>query len=161
MALITTAEFKNAKNAALVGNMGLYAVCFELAKRGWNVMPTSRNARGVDIVAYDQKGKRTITVQVKALSKAVPVPLGSDPLMGNLIADFIIIARGVREEERKQARFFIARADDVRNRFSTEGGEKDGFHTGVSKKTGKKGCWLQRKGYEPFEDRWDVIGDGW
>jgi len=27
----------------IVGNTGLYYVCYELSKRGWNVMPTARN----------------------------------------------------------------------------------------------------------------------
>jgi len=30
----------------LVGNAGLYYVCYELSKRGWNVMPTSRMREG-------------------------------------------------------------------------------------------------------------------
>ena len=33
------------------GNIGLYYACFKLPKLGWNVMPTSRNARGID--SYD------------------------------------------------------------------------------------------------------------
>ena len=36
----------------ITGNAGLYYVCYELTKRGWNVLPTSRNAKGVDIVIY-------------------------------------------------------------------------------------------------------------
>jgi hypothetical protein len=32
-------------------------------------MPTARNARGVDIIAYDQNGTRFIGIQVKALKK--------------------------------------------------------------------------------------------
>jgi len=30
------------------GQTGLFAVCYQLSRRGWNVLPTSRNARGVD-----------------------------------------------------------------------------------------------------------------
>ena len=84
-------------SAQLVGNMGLYAVCWQLAKRGWNVMPTSRNAKGIDILGYDQTGKRTITVQVKALSKRNPVPLGAEPK--NLIATFIILVELARRSD--------------------------------------------------------------
>jgi transposase len=43
--------------------------CYELSKRGWNVLPTSRNARGIDIVIYSQDAVRKYTIQVKALSK--------------------------------------------------------------------------------------------
>jgi hypothetical protein len=42
----------------LVGNLGLYYTCYELSKRGWNAMPTSRNARGVVIIIYSQDAKR-------------------------------------------------------------------------------------------------------
>ena len=33
------------KSNQIVGNVGLYYVCYELSKRGWNVLPTSRNAK--------------------------------------------------------------------------------------------------------------------
>lgn len=36
----------------IVGNAGLYYVCYRLSLLGWNVMPTARNARGIDVVAY-------------------------------------------------------------------------------------------------------------
>jgi hypothetical protein len=61
-----------------VGNAGLYYVCFEMSRRGWNVMPTARNARGVDVVGYSNDGRRKLTIQVKALSKPASVPLGAD-----------------------------------------------------------------------------------
>jgi hypothetical protein len=58
-----------------VGNVGLYYVCYQLSRRGWNVMPTARNARGVDVVIYNQDATRTHTLQVKTLSKRYGVPL--------------------------------------------------------------------------------------
>ncbi|MEM5853741.1 MAG: hypothetical protein QW228_05220 [Candidatus Aenigmatarchaeota archaeon] len=73
----------------VVGNLGLYYVCYELSKRGWNVMPTSRNTKGVDIVVYSQNYKRKYTIQVKSLRKKDNVRLGSN--LENLCADFLII----------------------------------------------------------------------
>ena len=32
-------------DAQVVGNVGLYYVCYKLSRLGWNVMPTARNAR--------------------------------------------------------------------------------------------------------------------
>ena len=62
-------EVSNNKNSnQIVGNVGLYYVCYELSKRRWNVLPTSRNARGVDVVIYNQTATQTHTIQVKALS---------------------------------------------------------------------------------------------
>jgi hypothetical protein len=87
----------------LVGNMGLYYICYELSKRGWNALPTSRNARGIDIVIYGQDAVRKYTIQVKALSKKSPVPLGRGP--ESLYADYLVICRNVL----KQPEIFIAK----------------------------------------------------
>jgi hypothetical protein len=63
----------------LTGNAGLYFSCYHLSLLGWNVMPTARNARGVDILAYSQDATRKLAIQVKTLSKRNPVPLGPSP----------------------------------------------------------------------------------
>ncbi|MCJ2109003.1 hypothetical protein MKK70_27275 [Methylobacterium sp. E-041] len=62
----------------LTGNAGLYHVARELSRRGWQVMPTVRNARGADLYAAKGEDGIAIPVQSKALSKKAPVPLGSD-----------------------------------------------------------------------------------
>ena len=54
----------------VVGNVGLYYVCYRLSRDGWKVMPTSRNARRIDAVIYSQDASRTATLQIKALTKA-------------------------------------------------------------------------------------------
>ena len=41
----------------VVGNIGLYYICYELCRRGWNVMPTSRNARANKMRIIDVKYK--------------------------------------------------------------------------------------------------------
>src|SRR5207302_11392686 len=79
----------------LTGNVGLYLVCAELSKRGFNVMPTARNARGVNIVGYDDE-RKSFTVQVMALTKRNPVPFGKS--MDHLPADYYVIVVNVAEE---------------------------------------------------------------
>src|SRR5437879_4158275 len=71
-------ELMMALNHQTVGNIGLYYVCYRLSLLGWNVMPTSRNARGVDIIAYSQDGSCKLTFQVKALSKPTNAGLGKN-----------------------------------------------------------------------------------
>ena len=56
-------------------------------------MPTARNTRGIDIVAYRRDGKRYIGIQVKSLSKRVAVPLGAS--LDNLMGDFWVIVNNV------------------------------------------------------------------
>jgi hypothetical protein len=68
----------------IVGNVGLYYSCYRLSLPGWNAMPTSRNARGVDIIAYNSDCSKIISIQVKTLSKrnAVPLIVSHDKVMG-------------------------------------------------------------------------------
>ena len=50
-----------------MGNTGMFYACYCLSRLGWNVMPTTRNARGIDIVAYSPDGRHFLALQVKAL----------------------------------------------------------------------------------------------
>src|SRR5258708_9138702 len=84
-------------NQQTVGNIGLFYTCYRLSRLGWNVMPTARNARGIDILAYSHDASRTITLQVKSLSRRSPVPLGNK--LDHLFADFIVICRYVDREQ--------------------------------------------------------------
>ncbi len=127
----------------LVGNVGLYYICYELSKRDWNVLPTSRNAKGIDIIIYSQDATRTHTIQVKTLSKKSPVPgMKKD----SLIAEYLIVCRNVFDEKPE---VFISKIADIKNRI----------HEGMNER-GKKSYWLQPKDYEEFKDNWDIIGGG-
>ncbi|HZW57961.1 MAG TPA: hypothetical protein VFF30_16850 [Nitrososphaerales archaeon] len=42
-------------NRQVTGNVGMYWVAYKLSSIGWNFMPTSRNAKGIDIVIYDDR----------------------------------------------------------------------------------------------------------
>ncbi|MEG8946411.1 hypothetical protein [Rosettibacter firmus] len=128
----------------IVGNMGLYYVCYELSKRGWNVLPTSRNAKGIDIVIYNQNAKRTHTIQVKTLSKKNPVPFGNN--MDNLIAEYVIICRKVHDDKPEM---FIISSSEVKEYIRT------------NSKNDKNSYWLQPTDYENYRDKWNAIGDGY
>ena len=80
----------------VTGNVGLYYCCYRLSLLGWNVMPTARNARGVDIVAYDSTASKFIGVQVKALSKRDPVPLGTN--LDKIMGDFWVIINSIAKD---------------------------------------------------------------
>ena len=64
-------------NTQITGNIGMYYVCFKLSELGWNVMPTARNAKGIDIVAYREDGD-FVGIQVKTLSKPNAIGIGKD-----------------------------------------------------------------------------------
>lgn len=63
----TTSSKNDVKDKQIVGNIGMYYICYLLSTKGWNAMPTARNAKGIDIVAYSEDG-RCITIQVKTFS---------------------------------------------------------------------------------------------
>lgn len=128
----------------IVGNIGLYYICYQLSSLGWNVMPTARNARGVDIIAYNRDCSRFVGVQVKALSKRDPVPLGTN--LDNIMGDYWIIVNSLATEPRT----FVMLPTEI----------KDLAHRG--EKDGRVSYWLQPASYdtEIFVDGWSRIGRG-
>lgn len=131
-------------DSQIVGNAGLYFTCYHLSLLGWNAMPTARNARGIDIVAYRRDGDEYLGLQVKSLSKRNPVPLGTS--LGKLMGDFWVIVNKVTSEPTA----FILTPDEVRQRAHR--GEKDG----------KISFWLQPNAYDvnEFRGAWERIGRG-
>jgi hypothetical protein len=127
-----------------IGNIGLYYVCYRLSLYGWNVMPTARNARGIDVLIYNEIATVTKSIQVKALSKDSPVPLGKN--LYGIFGDFVIVCRRVTTSPE----CFIITPDEVRALA----------HKGD--KNNKTSYWLQPKKYatDEFREKWDRIGHG-
>ncbi len=92
-------------------------------------MPTARNARGVDIIAYNRDCSHTLSIQVKTLSKRNPVPLGKslEKVMGNY---WIIVNNVIKDPQS-----YIMLPDEVK--ALAHRGEKDG----------KISYWLQPPAY--------------
>ena len=122
----------------------MYYTCYKLSCMGWNVMPTARNARGIDIIAYNKNGTRFIGVQVKALSRRNPVPLGNS--IEKVMGDFWIIVNNVA----KEPNVFVMVPGEVRSLA----------HRG--EKNGKVSYWLQPTAYDApqFKEAWHRIGRG-
>lgn len=132
-------------NPQITGNLGMYFCCYKLSLLGWNVMPTARNARGVDIIAYSSDAMRFRGIQVKSLSKRNPVPLG--PSLDKCMGDFWVIVNKVASES---PQVFILTPEEVR--ALAHRGEKEG----------RVSYWLQPASYElpQFRDAWERIGHG-
>lgn len=108
-------------------------------------MPTARNARGVDIIAYNQDATRKLAIQVKALSKRNPVPLGTS--LEKVMGDYWVIVNKVASSAPSA---FILLPTEV----------KELAHRG--EKEGRVSFWLQPTGYdqEGFKEKWGRIGYG-
>lgn len=128
----------------ITGNVGLYYCCYHLSLLGWNVMPTARNARGIDIVAYNRDAQRYIGVQVKALSKRNPVPLGKS--LDKVMGDYWVIINKIASEPSA----FVLLPAEVRE--LAHRGEKDG----------RVSYWLQPAAYDrdEYREAWGRIGNG-
>lgn len=128
----------------LTGNAGLYYCCYHLSLLGWNVMPTARNARGVDIIAYSQDATRKLAIQVKALSQRYPVPLGTS--LEKIMGDYWIIVNRVASSPAA----FVLLPSEVKE--LAHRGEKDD----------RVSFWLQPTSYDQvqFKEKWDRIGHG-
>lgn len=128
-----------------IGNIGLYYVCYRLSLYAWNVMPTARNAKGVDILVFSQDATKKLSIQVKTLSKRNPVPLGGS--LNSLIADFVVVC--VRNYPNDPI-CYVMTPDEVRT-LAYKGD-----------KNGKISYWLQPSAYEKqdYKDKWDRIGSG-
>lgn len=126
----------------VVGNVGLYYTCYRLSCLGWNVMPTARNARGIDIVAYSQDVSRKITIQVKSLSSRNPVPLGTS--LDKMLADYWIVVRCALSGSPES---FVLLPGEIA-RLAHKG-----------EKEGRVSYWLQPKDYAvpDYSERWDRI----
>ena len=140
LSLVTTAITKH--EPQIVGNIGLFYVCYRLSRLGWNVMPTTRNARGIDIIAYSPDSAHFKGVQVKSLSKVNPVPLGKTP--DKIMGDFWIIVNNVVSETPSA---FIMLPQEVKEKAFR--GEKEG----------RVSYWLQPRDYiqDQFREAWHRI----
>lgn len=91
----------------ITGNIGLFYVCHQLSLKGWNVLPTSRNTRGIDIIAY--KDSAPVLIQIKTLSKKTNVPLGKS--VDNMMDAFWIIINNAITDA---PNVFILHSDEVK-----------------------------------------------
>ena len=128
-------------NPQLVGNVGLYYTCWNLSLRGWNVMPTARNARGIDVVAYDTDATRYVGIQVKSLSKRSAVPVGTS--MNKIMGDYWIIVTRIASEPVA----YVLNKSEVEK--LTHRAEKDG----------KESYWMEPSKYEveAYRNAWSKV----
>lgn len=128
----------------VTGNIGMYYACYKLSCMGWNVMPTARNARGIDIIAYNKNGTDFIGVQVKSLSKRNPVPLGNS--LDKIMGDYWLIINNVS----KAPNAFVMKPDEVKTLAQH------------NEKNGNVSYWLQPTSYDTpeFKEAWHRIGHG-
>ncbi len=112
----------------IVGNIGMFYACYQLSLLGWNVMPTSRNAKGIDIIAYSPDGKDYLGFQVKTLSNPAHVRLGEEKekIMGDY---WIIVVLKDKRNPSCNPTMYILTKDEViaRGNNYVKNGKKTAF----------------------------------
>jgi len=143
-----SSSMNNKGRNQIVGNAGLYYICYVLSRRGWNALITSRNARGIDIIIYNQRGKEMHTIQVKGLSGRNPVNFGST--LDSLIAEYVFIVRAVKiqpdiRSPLNEPEVFIMNSKKVESLITKR------------EKNGKISNWLEVKDYENYKNNWEIL----
>jgi hypothetical protein len=126
----------------LVRNAGVFYVCHHLSLMGWNATPTTRYAKGPNVLIESQDAERSWRLKVRSLSKRDPVPLGKDPLID---ADWVVVCIRVRTDS---PGCFVLTPAEV-SKLATR--DKRGPN-----------YWIEQRQYdrEEFAERWDRIGSG-
>ncbi len=126
----------------IIGNAGLYYCCYRLSLLGWNVMPTARNARGVDIIVYNRDASQFRGIQVKSLSKRNAVPLGTS--LDKIMGDYWIIVNNLMTTPS----VFILTRQEILDKAKK------------SIKADTASYWLEVRDYEqePFREAWERLG---
>ena len=132
---------KASLNPQIVGNVGLYYACFQLSLLGWNVMPTARNARGIDVVAYNGDASKFLGIQVKSLSKRSAVPVGTS--MSKIMGDYWIVVTRIATTPVA----YVLSKEEVLAR------------THKAEKNGKASFWIEPGVYEieEFRNAWPKV----
>lgn len=136
------------KNKQIIGNQGLHFVAFNLARLGFNVAITARNAKGADILIYNEDCSTIKTVQVKSFTTKLDIKVGqsaerSGPIPA-LICDYWIFVN----LKYTYPRCSIYTKEELQP------------HVGTDKNPGKEGkwsWWLPSRLPDGCIDQWDKI----
>ncbi|MBP7830974.1 MAG: hypothetical protein KA248_13765 [Kiritimatiellae bacterium] len=132
-----------AKNQ-LTGMQGVYLVASELARHGFIASPTSRSARGADILVTDPDCTRAFSVQVKTNAASTSYWLLSPHAKAMVSPTHIYVFVNLRGEG-KPPDFFVVPSRIVAQRM---GSEKQGQDTWY---------WFMRDDAKPFQNKWNIF----
>lgn len=131
------------KSSQATGNAAMHYAAWQLSRKGWNVMPTARNAKGSDLFCANEDESIIFGVQSKGLTKRDPVGLGNN--LDNLRSDWWVITINAKTDTPTS---FIMTVSEVKALC---------FHSDPAKsRTGTKSCWLQPSAYDrpEFREAW-------
>jgi hypothetical protein len=135
------------KSSQVTGNAALHYTAWQLSRRGWNVMLTSRNAKGSDLFCANDDETISFGVQSKGLTKRDPVGLGGK--LANLRSQWWIITIRAKTDSPV---CFILSLDEVKALCQ---------HSDPAKsRTATVSIWLAPSAYDrpEFREAWHRLG---
>lgn len=126
------------------GMIGVYLASAELARRGFTACPTSRNARGADILVTDQNCTKAFSIQVKTNGKNANFWLLNAHAKEMVSSTHFYVLVNLRKDETD---FFVVPSRVVARKMDVA---KQGKTTWYS---------ISRENVMKFKDKWDLLGE--
>ena len=136
-----------ATKGQMTGMLGVYLTAVELVKRGFIVSPTSRSARGADLLVTDQQCCTAWSVQVKTNSKTVNFWLVGPHTKEMVSRTLVYVFVNVPKNEKKPAQFYVVPSRTVASAVITA----------PPRSTGS--IWPAYYRDEKYRDNWRVFGN--
>lgn len=130
----------------LTGMQGVYLVAAELTRRGFVASPTSRSARGADILVTDQHCKRAYSVQVKTNAATFGFWLLNEHAREMVSPSHIYVFVNVRKKE-MQVEYFVVPSKIVSRKMVVAKQRRSTWYS------------LSYKDAKPFENKWEFFGN--
>jgi hypothetical protein len=128
----------------LTGMRGVYLVAAELTRHGFIASPTSRSARGADILVTDQHCKNAFSVQVKTNASTFSFWLLSESAKGMISSSHIYVLVNLKSGG-SQIEYFIIPSEVLAKKMLIA---KQGNNIWYS---------INRKDIEEYKDKWDIF----
>jgi hypothetical protein len=126
---------------------GVYLVAAELSRLGFVVSPTSRSARGADLLLTDPQCRYTYSIQVKTKAVNAPYWLLSSHFQDVKARTHIYVFVNL-VDQRRGAEYFVIPSTIVAEKGRIEPHERSIWY------------WFVQEDAAPFRDAWNIFGAG-
>lgn len=143
--------------AQLTGMRGVYLVAAELSRIGFIASPTSRSARGADILVTDQLCQHAFSVQVKTNADAPNFWLVGQHAQQTPPSKthVYVLVNLFSHRPGGQPEYYVVPSSDITSRVVVSARPKSTFYSIFRDDNDQKGI----KGISEFKEKWDVFGD--
>ncbi len=128
----------------LTGMMGVYLVAAELSRHGFVASPTSRSARGADILVTDQQCTRAFSVQVKTNASTFSYWLVNAHAKEMASPSHLYVLVNVRKGG-KEIEYFVVPSKVAAEKVVVETKERSSWH------------YICYDDVKDYENRWDLF----